>query len=406
MFLVSFAVAFGLWFYVVTFVDSELEETFYNVPVVMENEMALSRYGLILTSDEVPMVTLKIRGKRSDMLRLTRENITIKANLAAIYESGTKQIPYAIYYPFGMPADAFTVVNQQPSLLELKVEKRDSKEIPVVLSFEGTMPDPENFICDTENVLVSQETVNVVGPASVVAQITQAKVSIDMTGREEGFSEDFVYTLCDKDGDGVDSKLVTTDTAAINLSMQILRVKEIPLKVNVISGGGATQATSEIKIDPPTIKVSGTTEQLQDLNKIELGTIDLSALPKDTELKFVIKTPEGVNNLTNITEATVNVNFPYLMTKTFNVTNIQAINVPEGLEHEIVTKEVGVQIRGPKSMVENLKPSDITIIVDFEGGQKGTVTMPVAVKIDSGYADVGALGSYTVTATLREAAGG
>ena len=102
----------------------------------------------------------------------------------------------------------------------------------------------------------------------------------------------------------------------------------------------------------------------------------------------------------------MNVNFPYLMTKVLNVTNIQAINVPEGLEHEIVTKEVAVQIRGPKSMVENLKPSDVTVIVNFEGGQKGTVTMPVAIKLGSGYADVGALGSYTVTATLREASEG
>ena len=402
MLLLSFVISFALWAYVVTNVSTEKEDTFYNIPVVLDNESALTTKGLVLASDQQPTVTLKLKGSRANIDKLSRDNITIVANLATIYESGPQALSYSIVYPNGIPNNAFEIINQSPSLVTVQVESRISKEVPVQVYYEGTMPDAEKYICDTENLELTATEVNVTGPKSVIDQIHHAKIVVDMTGRTNSFSENYIYTLCNEEGEGVDAQRVVTNVGEITLTMEILQVKDVKLVVTVVDGGGATQETSSIKIDPPTIKISGTETLLAEMHEIHLGTINLSEILQDETLTFAIKLPEGANNLTGMSEAKVDVQFPELMTATFTVTNITPINVPEGLEAEIVTKELTVQVRGPKSMVETMKSSDISVTVDFSGGQVGTTTMAAKVEIASRFSGVGQIGTCSVSATLRE----
>ena len=46
-FLLSLAIAFGLWLYVVTVVSPGSEKEYYNIPVVLEGETVLQERGLI-----------------------------------------------------------------------------------------------------------------------------------------------------------------------------------------------------------------------------------------------------------------------------------------------------------------------------------------------------------------------
>ena len=64
--LLSVVIAFGLWIYVITTVSPEWEETYYNIPVVLNNETVLHDNGLMLLEEQTPTVTLKLSGKRSD----------------------------------------------------------------------------------------------------------------------------------------------------------------------------------------------------------------------------------------------------------------------------------------------------------------------------------------------------
>ena len=48
--LLSVAMAFSLWLYVITYVSSGSEETYYNIPVVFEGEAVLNERGMMLSS--------------------------------------------------------------------------------------------------------------------------------------------------------------------------------------------------------------------------------------------------------------------------------------------------------------------------------------------------------------------
>ena len=397
--LLSAGLAVALWLYVVTVVSPNSDKHYYNIPVTVQSEVVLQERGLMITSTELPTVSLHLEGNRTDLNKLNSSNITIGVDVSRIGEPGTHNLSFTPSYPGDVPNNAITVLNRTPDVITLTVEERISKSVPVDIQYVGSLS--EDYMADKENKELDYENVNISGPKSVIDQIAMARIEVGLDGRVESISEQFRYTLCNEKGEPVDAQLVTTDIEAVTLTMKILRVKEIVLSVEVIDGGGATQKTSDIMINPQTIRVSGSDSLLTGLESLEIGSINLAEMPTDQTLTFPIKLPEGINNETGVMEATVDVRFPELGTKSLVVTDIQAINVPAGLEVDLITQILEIQIRGPKAVVEKVEATDIQVRVDFANEQKGTATVKAEITISA--EGVGAVGVYNITATLREA---
>ena len=397
--LLSVILAFALWYYVITVVSPGSTDTFYDIPVVLVGETALEERGLMVTSVGNTTVDLTLSGNRSDLNQLTRENITIKANLNNIYDPGNNiPLSYSISYPGTIANNAFVEESKIPGYITVTVEKRDYRDIPVNVLYEGAVA--EGFADLTEEATLDNATVRISGPASVVKEITQATIHVPLTDRTESIREFFKITLCDEAGEPVNSELITVSVEEVELTLPIRMVKTVPLVVKVISGGGATEATTSINIDPVFIEVHGSRAALEDLDEIVLGTINLADYVKAEDITFDIVLPEGVTNRTGYKQAKVSLRFPELATKTLSVSNIQAINIPEGMEVELTTKVLDIVIRGPIDEMTNISAADIQLIVDFTGAQPGSSSWKIQVNILSAYANCGPLGSYNMYATV------
>lgn len=399
--LASLVIAFGLWLYVITSVNPEWEETYYDIPVSLQNDSALQERGLMITTDETPTVTLKLKGNRADLLQLNESNITLAADLSRIYETGEQQLSYSIY-PSNLPSNAFTVESQMPLRITLNVERRVTKEVPVSVMFEGEIA--EGYMADSQHPVFDYETVSITGPSPVIEEITQAQLTVDLTGRTETIREALAFDLCNADGEKVDAHQVVANIGEINLTVVIQKMKEIPLTLTLVDGGGATQKTSRVKITPSSITVCGNETALDALTEINLGTVNLGELIQPmTEQPFTIKIPEGLQNLTNISEAKVSISFPNLRTQTFRVTNIQPVNVPEGMECELVTKELQITVRGPRELITAMKETDIAVTVDLASAGIGTSSVRATVTLGKNFAEAGTVGTYAVSVTLKKA---
>ena len=399
--LLSVAMAFGLWYYVITVISPNTTDTFYDIPVVLVGETALEERGLMVTSVSNTTVDLTLTGNRSDLNQLTRENITLKANLNNILDPGKNlRLEYSIAFPGTVPNNAFVVESKMPDHITVTVEKRAYRDVDVVVVYSGTVA--ENFTAIEDEQTLNYETVRISGPASVVEQITQAVIEVSLEDRTESIVESYRYTLCNEAGEPVNSELITVSVEEVELTLPIRMVKTIPLVVEVVAGGGATENTTSIEIYPKEIQVCGSAAALEDLNEIVLGTINLAGLDKATELTFDINLPDSVTNMTGLKQATVQVEFPDLSTKTITIGNIQIVNVPEGLEAELTTQVLEIVFRGPKAEIEDLTAEDITVTVDFTGAEIGTVNKKVTITISAEHPNCGALGSYSVYATVQE----
>ncbi len=396
--LLSVGIALVLWLYVVTVVSPNSDDHYNNIPITIQGEAVLRDRGLMITSGELPTVSLHLEGNRTDLNKINSSNISIGVDVSGIGEPGRYNLSLTQpNFLTDVPNTAITVLSKDPGTVTVEVARRLSKPVPVDIQYNGTLP--ENYMADKENMVLDYENVTISGPEAVVEQIAMARIEVDLENQVESLSGQYQYTLCNEKGEPVDARMIVTDVEMVSLTLKIVRVKEVALTVTVIDGGGATKDTSVVTLDPSVILVSGSDALLEDLEALDLGTINLGEISGDEILILPIKLPEGITNETGMSEAKVDVKFPDLATKELTVTNIQPINVPGGLEVQIITKQLELLLRGPKNVINSVTADNVTVTADFSGEQAGTASVKAQITVS--IAGVGAVGTYNVTATVK-----
>ena len=409
--LLSIVIAFAMWMYVITVVSPESEDTFYNVPVVLQGEAVLEDRSLMLIMDERPTVNLTLTGNRSDLNKLNSSNITVTAEISRIYEAGKQKLQYNVSFPGDVAAGAVTVKSRDPGSLTLDVERRiKDKPVDVVIESKGTVPASGFKVVETS---LDREQIMITGPAPVVEKIAMARIDVNYTGRNKSFGEDFFITLCDEDGEPVDSKWVEVDYSSVYLTAMVHKEKTVPLDIKVIDGGGATRDTSEITLSVQEITVSGPAEDMKKFEetlvdgKLIVGTVDLAQYTEDTTLPpFEITLPEGIRLGDEVASVTVDLKFPNLTVMEMLIQQVELINIPEGVRATVQPYrfEMLVYIRGPKDKMEKLLREDVKIVVDLTGAKPSDTvsTFAATVVVESEEVPTaGAIGQYPVAVDVK-----
>ena len=400
--LLAILISFGLWLYVVTVVNPEWEDTFYNIPVVLENEDILMERGLMLVSDEKPTVTLRLSGNRTDMIKLNSSNITIKADLSRIYSAGEQSLNYQIIYPGDVPNNAFKIVSQTPQQLSLDIVEWKSKEVDVQVDFIDTKV-PEQYIAFKDKATLDYEKITVTGPVDEVDRIAYAKIQVDLSNQTETISSLYDYILCDADGNAIKSESVKTNVDKIQYTLKIQQWKDITLRVDIVNGGGIKKEDCTITQTLNTIRVSGSEKLLAGLEgELLLGTINLGLIENNQVLSFDIPAmPEGITNLSESSTVEVSITLPNFLTKEIQVTEIVKKN-DTGMQVDITTKVKPVKVRGLPDYVNQITANDLKIVVDFTGAEAAMGEFKAEVVISEKFADyVGVVGTYYVRADVK-----
>ncbi len=398
--LVSVVIAMGLWLYVVTNVSQEFTQTFSST-VTLENESILLDRGLILVSGYDSKVSFVLKGNRSDMNKITDESLKVTADLNEIVEPGKHQIVYRVSYPSG---GGVSLEKRITETVTVEVAEYDSKPIPVQLVLQGEQQ--ENVFIDREGAVTSATTVTVSGPKEEVDKIAAAGIVLDVQELTETLSGEYVYTLMDQNGEPVESDNITTDTGEIHVMLPVEHIKELPLRVELIEGGGIKKENAKTKLSTETITVSGSKEVIDKLTELVVTTVNLSEveLGKLFRQEVPVKLPENITNHSAIEKVTLELSLRDVTSKTIKVpqSRIRMLNVPAGYEGTIFNLELDVIVRGPVDQVNQITLDNLNLSVDFKDQQLGTYTMPVNMTV-SGAKDVGFFGKYSVTVTLAPA---
>lgn len=365
----SLAIAFGLWFYVITVEKPESEGSFYDIPVVFDGISQLDGRDLMITSGTDVTVDLRLEGTRTDLNKLDKTNITILADLSRITEPGEHNVKYSISYPSS--AGTIEVLEQDPQYITVQVTNRVRKEVPVHITYTGTLP--ENFVADVQNAVLDHTTVTVSGPEEVMNNIEYAAITVDLTDRVDNIVESCRHTLCDKDGNPIeDVSSVTVNVSDIRLTVKVWQIKELPVVITVVDGGGLTAEDIIVTPNRTSILVSGSEAALRNLHQIEL-IIDLNQLTESQVLRFAITLPENVKNESGISEVEVNVQVPEITPKVITVSKARfvLINVPENMSVTPLTEALRITVRGRENKLQNLTEENFVVYIDFSEATPG-----------------------------------
>ena len=391
----------GSWLYIDIIEAPQSTTTVYNIPVTFIGEDRLEEDGLMIISGKNTTVNLQLEGSRTAVSQVNRNNITITVQAyAQINSEGHYSLLYDVDFPSSV-ASQLRIVSRSIDAIDVDVVQMTSKTVEIQGKFVGTAAEGAR-ISDTDFEF-EQNEVTVSGERSLVEQVDHALVTLDVDDLSSTWSGELPIVLVDADGNEVDMTNLTCDITEVYTIFPVQTVKEVPLTVSFTSGAGATSENATATIDPETVTISGTPERLDQIESINLGSIDLSQIVTSEVVNMTIPVPEGVSIISGITSAKVTVSMSGLDTRIVQTSDIELINTPEWISNvELVTQALEVRIRGASDTMKLVQDQDVYVIVDLstlDEGAEGTRTLVATVGV-RGFADVGAVGEYQVVVNI------
>ena len=393
---VSLLLSFLIWAYIASTEDASIERIFSGVPVTFQgaDELRISR-GLIITDSSTDSVTVKVSGSRASIGNLHAADLAAVVDVSGISQVRDMQVSYTIRFPDNVNMNGVEVLTKTPETIEFSVEQENSKTVEVKGVFTGSVA--EGFTVDP--IVIEPASITLYGPASELDKVDSACVYIDRANVSATIGPlSSGYELLDADGKSIEPESVTVSQETVTVTVPVMMNKELPLKVNLIAGSGATASNTVVSIEPKSIQVAGSTATLEGMNQLIIGTVDLTDFADTGSFTFPITLDNNIRNLTGSTEATVKVTVSGLETKKVSVTNITIT----GGSGTLKTTQKDITIRGSGADLAKVSGSNVRIVADLTeyAAATGTIEVPAKIYVD-GFENVGAVGDYTVSVTLK-----
>jgi len=399
--ILSLLLALAMWSYVAGLNADEFKRTFHGVRVELVGEDIIrNSRDLVVVSMDADSVDVEIVGPRRVVAALSRDDLVAQVDVSRLTQASYTSQPYTIVFPDGTDASSLRTSSKTPETINFMVSLLTKKTIPVRGSFEGSLA--EGFTAETP--AFEPSTITIYGAETYIRDIEYAWVTFGKDNVSQTYVEETGFALMNADAEECSASGITFSTDVIKATLPILQIKEVPLAVNLIEGGGATALNTKVTIEPESIMLAGDSALLAGLGRITLATIDLSDFAVSFSETYPITFDEALQNLTGEAEARVTVEIVGLETKTFVVDsgNITCTNVTEGYEAEILSSSITVVLRGPADRLSEVRAENIRAVADLLDYKNsvGTFMPEVRIYVD-GFTDIGALGDNTISVELK-----
>lgn len=390
----SICLATIFWMYVRSAEDPPSENDIRNIPVVLTGENVLEDQGLTIKEVSHDTVDLNVTAPLSVFRYLRNTNMSITLDVSKLSGAGTHELKYNIVLPENVNPDDVLVNDRSVSRITVTVDKLNSKTFEIEPKFKGSIA--EGYQAGKWSL--SQSSVVVSGSADQVSRVASVEAILTGENATKRIAEDVPLTLLDQDGNVLEDLDVKLSIDTVYVMMPVVVVKEIPLTVNLISGGGVNvEDTKNYSVDatPRTITVSGEEADVDKLTEISLGSIDLSKVIGTSTFTFPVNLDPALENVSGISQTVVKVSVHNLYTRTFNVERIDIIP-PAGRSAEAVTQVSAIVVRGKEADLEQLDQSQMRIVADLSDVTTlGSFTVPVKVYLNASDS-VGVIGEYHI----------
>lgn len=357
MALLSLAISFGLWLYVVTVISPESETTIENISVKLMGTNTLSAKNLIVVSDTDDLkMNLTLKGNRSELRALNSDNITILADLSNIDKPGKHQINCNVSFQSG----SAEVRSQSPEYITVVVAEQDTKTVDVKAFVSGNVA--EGYEADRNHITMDHTTVTVKGPKNVVEQVASARIYIDVDGKRNSFTQTCGIILYDEnDIPVVNERYITLNVDKIDVTVEVYKVKEVTLKYDILySGSGFSSEMVNVYPSVTKVTVIGNEEELAQIPSEHTFAIDLSQYSETVTQKLTLPLPESLRCQESIDVEIQIIAEPAVKKSTLSSSQIQFIGLPDGLE-VILGETVSVEIWGAQEDLAKLKELGLTV---------------------------------------------
>ncbi|MDO4942108.1 MAG: CdaR family protein [Lachnospiraceae bacterium] len=392
--LLSVILAIGMWSLVVNTEDPVQTQTFSNVEVEVINSHAISNLNQSYEIKSGDRISFSIRGKKSIVDKMKKTDFEVTADLSEM--SSVNAVPIKIVAK--KYADNIEIVFGNDKTMTLEIEDMQQIQVPVIAETIGEPLDGYTVGSKTTN----PNLISIKGPISIVKDIKQVKVSVNISNAKDDIEANLTPICCDSDGNKIESNRITLDSNKIKVNVKIWKTKRIDLNVETTGTPAAGYTVGTIDFEPKYVYVTGEDSDLKEMSKLDLPSINISG-KKSTVEKTIdltkISLPDKISLAQSDTDIMVKINIDRMDEKDLTISSddISIINNDQNYTVEFNVKKVKLQLEGLKSAISNVRITDLNPQIDLSGLAPGKHT--VAVKFNE-MNNVQVTGSKKVTIDL------
>lgn len=381
--------AFTLWLTVYN-IEDPTKSKMMTVNVNITNKEYVDSLGKYYEiKDGTNKVSFTVTAARSVLDKLDESDFTAVANMEQIVitEDGTEGIvPIEITCTSNANANSVRLSSTSKSL-KLSLEELMTKQFVVTASAFGEVA--EGYALGNVEV-TAPNVLRVSGPKSIVENIASVIATIDVTGMSDTWTTYKASPiLYDSEGKEIDTTRLTFSDMTVNVSAEILNVKDVAINVKTTGTPANGYEVTAISCNPAMVSLKGGKALLNSMNLIEIpaGVISIEGAEGDVTAIVDITEyiPEGIA-LTNLEQASVEIKISIGKNKekTFNLEtkNITVTGLPTGAKLQFALESVAVNVSGLEANLEQLNNSNLSGTIDVTDLKPGTHEVQLILDLD------------------------
>ncbi len=352
--IVCFMVSFVIWLYVMQTENHEYEETFTRVPIVISDVGELSESSnLSVISGWEQRVSVTVKGRRSDIVNYSDNDINAFVSVAGITHNGTYNLDISVELP-----DGLQLVGIAPTATQVTVDEVGTKTVPVVAKITGVKHAAD---CELGEPVANPAEISVTGPVSVLEKITSASVELELGQISGSVVVVAPFKLVNKNEEAVENPYVTASVNSVTVTVPLYETKTVPLTV-AYKYGYYNDNTCAVTVEPAVIVLKGENSALKDIESILIKTLDEKQITSDRTETVTVPLPSGVVSKDGITSAKISITHKNTIQRTFKVKDIDIV----GSNYTLITEELDIILRGPESIIKRLTVASIEVSASVE----------------------------------------
>ncbi|MBN1284885.1 MAG: hypothetical protein JXB47_05785 [Anaerolineae bacterium] len=319
---------------------------------------------LVNESEVAATARVTIRAPQSTWDRLRDSDIVLRADFAGL-PPGDHVIP--LQASLSLPGE---VVSVQPSQINVQLDSRSSKTVPVSITLTGSPA--VGFEAREPQPALAE--VKVIGPASLVGLVTQAYANVPIDDASASVQATPSLAARTADGQSVDNVQFEPTSVDVTVPIQLREgFKRLSVQPRIVGRPPVGYTWQVASYTPETITVTGSQTRLNNLTGAAVTEpIELWDQTETFERNVSVVLPRDIMP---VTEETIRVRIIIDAVeglKEFENVTVEVRGLPPDYRAEITPSTVTMYVAGPRPVVDALTDADVHARVDLTGLEPDT----------------------------------
>jgi YbbR domain-containing protein len=378
--LLSLLFAIIIWSVVIAQTDPLRQRIVYDVPIERVGIESLKSRGLALSAEESPDVLRRVDVKAevatSDLQRVNNTNVKVRVDLSGITAPGSFELPLQASVT-GISGSAVPVGS---SKVTVEIESLVETTVPIMLETSGSLG--QNYRRGEGTIFPA--AITVAGPATVIASLSQALVSLDLTDLSASISKSLPIFLVDQYGDPIDAISLTMSQGDARLELPIYPVKEVPIEyLGALVGSPAEgYEMKSIEILPKSVRIAAEADALENIHSILTFGFDIGGMSQSGSARVQLRKPSDLIWM-EYEEAELRFTLhEETASKTFSLIPVEVINAPGDYAVSTHDAVVDVLLVMPRTRLGEIRREDIRVVLDLAAALPGSQRYEAEVRIE------------------------